>query len=63
MAKPVVGFKIEEESIQAVGALHSATAKLLSDGTPNPYHVATWGPTFPKFRLLLDQTPNPFFRG
>lgn len=60
MAKPLVGFKIEEESIQAVGALHS-TATKLSDGTPNPYHIAIWGPVNPKSRLHLDQTPNPYF--
>jgi hypothetical protein len=63
MAAPKVGFKIEEESVQAVGALHASTSKTLVDGTPNPYHVAVWGPTFPKSRLLLDQAPNPFFRG
>jgi hypothetical protein len=63
MAKPAVGFLIEEESASAVGALHASTAKTLSTGAANPYHVSVWGPTFPKNRLLLDQTPNPFFRG
>jgi hypothetical protein len=60
MAKPVVGFKIEEESIQAVGALHSA-AKKLSDGTSNPYHIDIWGPVNSKMRLHLDGSPNPYF--
>lgn len=60
-AKPVVGFKIEEESTQAAGALHPTVAKL-SDGTSNPYYVATWGPTHSKSVSLVDQlTPNPYF--
>jgi hypothetical protein len=60
MAKPAVGFKIEEESVKAVGALHSA-AKVLTDGTPNPYHIAVWGPSNPKVRLHLDGSPNPYY--
>ncbi len=60
MAKPVVGFLIEEESVKAVGALH-ATAKTLSDGSANPYHIAVWGPVNARLRLHLDGSPNPFF--
>ena len=59
--KPVVGFKIEEESTQAGGAIRPTVAKL-SDGTANPYYVATWGPTHSKIVTLVDQlTPNPYF--
>ena len=59
-AKPVVGFKIEQESVQATGALNSKATKL-SDGTTNPYYIGTWGPMNPKARLHYDQTPNPYF--
>jgi hypothetical protein len=62
VAKPVVGFKIEEESVQAAGALHSQATKL-SDGTPNPYVITIWGPANPKVRLHLDGSANPFFVG
>lgn len=60
-AKPVVGFKIEEESTNAAGALHP-TATKLSDGTANPYTTTVWGPTHAKSVSLVDRvTPNPYF--
>ena len=59
-AKPAVGFKIEEESIQAFGALH-ATTKKLSDGTTNPYYIDVWGPVNPRLRLHFDGSANPYF--
>lgn len=61
MAKPQVGFRIDEETVQAGGALHTSV-KTLSDGSTNLYHVSVWGPANPKSRLLLDGQPNPYFK-